>query len=74
MIAVLDRRTSVNQSFDRGDLVECCNCGRIMFVDIGTEKCPECEEKTLSWVDENGNAEWTEQELIDNDYLLCDTE
>lgn len=39
---VLDRRTSKNSSVDVGNFVKCCNCGRTMFVNIGTEVCPEC--------------------------------
>lgn len=41
---VLDRRTSKHSSADVGDIVMCCNCGRTMFVNIGTEVCPECDQ------------------------------
>ena len=44
---VLDRRTSANISPDLGDFVTCCNCGRAMLVNIGTDSCPECEEHAL---------------------------
>ena len=40
---VLDRRTSENSSLE-SDFVTCCNCGRTMLVNIGTDKCPECDE------------------------------
>ena len=46
---VLDRRTSANISPDLGDFVTCCNCGRTMLVNIGTDSCPECEEHALMW-------------------------
>ena len=38
---VLDRRTSKNPSIDLGDFVTCCNCGRTMLVNVGTDVCPE---------------------------------
>ena len=30
---------SKNPSIDLGDFVTCCNCGRIMLVNVGTNKC-----------------------------------
>lgn len=48
---VLDRRTSTNISPDLGDFVTCCNCGKTMLVNIGTDSCPECEEHALMWTD-----------------------
>jgi hypothetical protein len=48
-----------------GDLVECCNCGEVMLVDIGSEDCPLCEKKgCLKWADED-YEEWdgTEENL-----------
>lgn len=44
---------SKNPSIDLGDFVTCCNCGRIMLVNVGTNVCPECNEKLLIWADEN---------------------
>lgn len=74
-ITVLDRRTSNNQSTDNlGDFVYCCNCGRTMLVDLGTQKCPECGEETLMWADEN-NKEVDEDFFSENgDYILADIE
>lgn len=71
---VLDRRTSKNSSLERGDFVSCCNCGRTMLVNIGTEICPECGEKSLTWED-NDNEEVSEDFFYNNgDYVLADTE
>ena len=71
---VLDRRTSKNSDLEYGDFVFCCNCGRIMLIDIGIENCPECDEKSLMWEDEN-NQEVTESFFYSNsDYVLADTE
>lgn len=74
-ITVLDRRTSNNQSTDNlGDFVYCCNCGRTMLVDLGTQKCPKCGEETLMWADEN-NKEVDEDFFSENgDYILADIE
>ena len=44
---VLDRRTEKNTSLEYGDFVTCCNCGKTMIVNIGTEKCPECNKESL---------------------------
>lgn len=71
---VLDRRTENNSSFDFGDFVFCCNCGRTMLVDVGTEQCPECDKKSLQWEDED-NQEVTDEFFYNNsDYVLADTE
>lgn len=73
-LVVLDRRTNDNVSTELGDFISCCNCGKTMLVNIGTKKCPECDEKTLAWVDED------EQEVASNffdnntDYVLVDVE
>lgn len=73
-IMVLDRRTNENSSLEYGDFVNCCNCGRRMLVNIGVEKCPECDEKSLEWEDV-GNKETTEDFFYNNeDYMLVDTE
>lgn len=74
-IVVLDRRTSNNQSADNfGDFIFCHNCGRRMLVDIGTQKCPECEENVIDWADEN-NQEVDESFFSKNDnYILVDVE
>lgn len=70
---VLDRRTNANSSLECGDLVMCCNCGKTMFVNIGAEVCPECDEKTLAWVDEN---EEVSEDFFGSSkkYVLADTE
>lgn len=71
---VLDRRTRDNLCIDSGDFVTCCNCGRTMLVNVGTDVCPECDEKSLTWEDEYN------EEVSDiffhnnNDYVLADTE
>ncbi|WP_182430932.1 hypothetical protein [Clostridium sp. AF50-3] len=52
----------------------CCNCGKIMLVNIGTDSCPECEEHALMWTDrrhQKVNENFFEKNL---DYLLVDTE
>lgn len=70
---VLDRRTNANSSLECGDLVMCCNCGKTMLVNIGTETCPDCDEKTLDWADEN--EEVSEDFFRNNEkYVLVDTE
>ena len=71
---VLDRRMSANISPDLGDFVTCCNCGRTMLVNIGTDSCPECEEHALMWADrrhQKVNENFFEK---NPDYLLVDTE
>lgn len=71
---VLDRRASENSSLESGDFVTCCNCGRIMLVNIGTEICPECDEKSLTWED-NDNEEVSEDFFYNNEkYVLADIE
>lgn len=71
---VLDRRTKENSSIDSGDFITCCNCGRTMLVNIGTEKCPECDEETLMWEDKD-NEEVSDDYFYNNgDYVLADTE
>ncbi len=45
-----------------------------MLVNIGTEICPECDEKSLTWED-NDNEEVSEDFFYNNgDYVLADTE
>ena len=71
---VLDRRTKNNSSACVADFVFCCNCGKTMLVDIGTDRCPECDEESLQWADEY-NQEVTEEFFYNNeDYVLVDTE
>ena len=73
-IVVLDKRTSKNSSLESGDFVTCCNCGRTMLVNIGTDICPECNAKSLTWED-NNNEEVSEDFFYNNgDYVLVDTE
>lgn len=69
---VLDRRTKYKSEY--GDFVKCCNCGRIMYVDTGLEFCPECEEETLTWQDEE-SQEVSYNFFDDNEeYVLVDVE
>lgn len=71
---VFDRRTKRNSNLESGDFVSCCNCGRTMLVNIGTEKCPECDEKSLVWEDKD-NQEVTDEFFYNNeDYVLADIE
>ena len=35
----VDELKSKNPSIDLGDFVTCCNCGRIMLVNVGTNVC-----------------------------------
>lgn len=72
--AVLDRRTKENISIDFGDFVVCCNCGRTMLVNIGTERCPICDEKALTWEDKENKEVSYEYFYNNNDYILVDTE
>lgn len=69
---VLDRRTTHN---DFGDFVRCCNCGRIMLVDIEEYVCPECQEvDTFMWEDID-YEEVSDDFFLDNkDYILIDVE
>lgn len=71
---VLDRRTEENTSFDRGDFVFCTNCGETMVVNIGVDRCPECNEKTLMW--ESSENQEVSDEFFDNNenYVLVDIE
>ena len=71
---VLDRRTNENSSLNLGDFVSCCNCGRTMLVNIGTNKCPECDEGSLVWEDKD-NQEVSDDFFYSNeDYVLVDIE
>lgn len=71
---VLDRRTNENSSLNLGDFVSCCNCGRTMLVNIGTNKCPECDEESLVWEDKD-NQEVSDDFFYSNeDYVLVDIE
>ncbi len=37
---------------ERGDLVTCSNCGKIMLLPYGADKCPACRKKgCLAWTD-----------------------
>lgn len=47
-----------------GDLVQCMNCGKVMLVDIGEEKCPECHAETLSWYDDKQEYRIDDENLI----------
>lgn len=71
--AVLDKRTEENTSGEYGDFVFCTNCGKIMVVNIGTEKCPECSEVALMW--ENSKEQEVSDEFFfgNEDYVLVDT-
>lgn len=50
MMNILNRITNNAKT---GDLVRCCNCEKVMLVDIGEEICPECHKNgTMQWIDE----------------------
>ena len=67
---VLDRRTEKNTSLEYGDFVTCCNCGKTMIVNIGTEKCPECNKESLMW-ETFDNQEVSDDFFYNNkDYIL----
>ena len=72
---VLDR---VRGHQEHVDFVACNNCGRYFLVDIGEEKCPECEEETLRWAEEETQVQevnyHTFSQDYKDDYLLCDVE
>lgn len=71
---VLDKRTSNNLGADKGDFVTCCNCGKTMLVNVGTDKCPECKKEALTWADAE-NEEVSDDFFHENDdYVLADTE
>lgn len=70
---VLDATTSQNQSLEVGDFVQYMNCGRLMLVDINTDVCPVCEEKTLAWADPNNpEISLSGEELAAAGYELLD--
>lgn len=56
-----DIRISENE--DIGDFVKCTGCDFGGLVSVGTENCPDCNEPTLQWVDEE------EQELSRDAYI-----
>lgn len=74
---VLDRRTSENPTPDYGDLVFCSKCGLTIFMNTGnvrTRTCPECDERSLEWADEEHKTVSEEFFHRNKEYLLCDTE
>lgn len=71
---VLDRRTNENSSLNLGDFVSCCNCGRTMLVNIGTNKCPECDEESLVWEDKDSQEVSDDFFYSNEDYVLVDIE
>ncbi len=39
---------------ERGDLVTCSDCGKVMLLPYGADKCPACKkEGCLVWTDES---------------------
>ena len=71
---VLDRRTEENTSFDGGDFVFCTNCGKTMVVNIGVDRCPECNEEALMW-ESSENQEVSDEFFYNNEnYVLVNTE
>ena len=45
-----------------------------MLVNIGTERCPICDEKALTWEDKENEEVSYEYFYNNNDYILVDTE
>lgn len=38
---------------EEGDIVRCCNCGKVMLVPYAADKCPECGSvDTMGWIDD----------------------
>ena len=75
-MVVLDMVTNENTS-EYCDFVKCCNCDRVMLVNLGEDICPECDCKgTLSWMEEDFeeiNYDNAPDILAGMGYLLCDT-
>ena len=52
MNLVLDRRKGRKQAHQKGDLVRCISCCKLMLVNNGENKCPECKHNgVLMWAD-----------------------
>lgn len=76
-ILVLDRRSNENPTPDHGDLVFCSNCGLTIFMNTGNvnkRTCPECDERSLTWADEDHKTVSEKFFHKNKEYLLCDTE
>lgn len=76
MVVVLDRVTSENNSLF-ADFVTCMNCGKTMLVNLGEDRCPECDEVgTLSFEQGEPEIEYDNAACILNQlgYILCDIE
>lgn len=73
--AVLDKRTEENTSWEYGDFVFCTNCGKVMVVNIGVDRCPECGEVALMWEDSTCDNQEVSDEFFDNnkDYVLINS-
>lgn len=79
--------TIIYKGVTEGDHCKCSNCGAIMLLPYGADRCPECEsEGMLAWVDEteqetntdrlseNGhNVIYSDKELKMTDYLSEET-
>lgn len=69
---VLDKRTNTNSSMQHGDFVICCNCGRRMLVNIGTDDCPVCRTRTLDWEDRDNEEVADDFFYKSKRYILTD--
>ena len=48
------RMETVDVYTERGDLVTCSDCGKVMLLPYGADKCPACKkEGCLVWTDES---------------------
>lgn len=52
----------MENSWETGDLVKCLDCGNILLVPLGAEKCPICNKNHLLWFNED-EPECTEETL-----------
>lgn len=52
MNLVLDRRKGRKAAHRSGDLVRCISCEKLMLVNNGENRCPECKRNgVLMWAD-----------------------
>ena len=50
----------MKNSWETGDLVKCLDCGNILLLPLGAEKCPICNKDQLLWYKEY-EPEYTEE-------------
>lgn len=63
----------VYQGTKKGDLVRCTNCGKVMLLPFGADKCPECGScGTSVWFDDE--QESTIDELAGKGLQICQSD